>query len=114
MGSLAREVREPQLAYDNGRIFTTLLQTGTAGAEVNAYDATIGALDWTDTPSQEALPLAPVAMNGVLYVDAADGAGNNPAFGFNEFTGAVVQSATFNSGDVVLAGCQQLGVFPLG
>ncbi len=103
------------LAYDNGRIFTTFMpENGSTGTEVNAYGASTGAVDWTLTPFQNDMPAAPVAMNGVVYVDAGDGGGLAQTVGFNEFTGAVVQSDPFSSGDIASPAVSDSGVYSIG
>ena len=87
------------LAYDSGRIFALFLPEDTVtGIKFNAYDAATGGLDWSDIPPLM-LPTPPVASNGVLYVDSAGAGSNAETVGFNEFTGAVVQSSNFDSDD---------------
>ncbi len=100
------------LAYDSGRIFTLVDPEDTVTAiRFNAYDAATGGLDWSDasfpTPN---LPTPPVAANGVVYVDAGGGNLAN-AFGYNEYTGAVVQSSTFASDDASSPAVSAAGVY---
>ena len=99
------------LGYDNGRIFTTLTpNNGPQDSPVSAYDATTGALDWTITPFQGEDPAAPVAMNGIVYVNEISGGGPGHTFGFNELSGAVVQSNSLVSGDITSPAVNSSGV----
>ncbi|MGA7988506.1 MAG: S8 family serine peptidase [Candidatus Dormiibacterota bacterium] len=105
----------PGLGYDNGRVFTTLMtDNGSQGSEVSAYDAATGALDWTITPFQVDMPAAPVAMNGIVYVNEISGGGPGKTWGFNELTGAVVQSDALFSGDIASPAVTNSGVYVTG
>ena len=105
----------PGLGYDNGRVFTTLMTAnGTQGSEVSAYDAATGALDWTITPFQVDMPAPPVAMNGIVYVNEISGGGPGKTWGFNELTGAVVQSDALFSGDIASPAVTSSGVYVTG
>jgi subtilisin family serine protease len=102
------------LGYDNGRIFTTLTpNNGPQDSAVSAYDATNGALDWTVTPFQGDDPAAPVAMNGIVYVNESSG-GPGHTFGFNELSGAVVQSNSLYTGDITSPAVNGSGVYVTG
>ncbi|MHB8489611.1 MAG: S8 family serine peptidase [Candidatus Dormibacteria bacterium] len=103
------------LGYDNGRIFTTLTpNNGPQDSAVSAYDATTGALDWTLTPFQVDDPAAPVAMNGIVYVNEISGGGPGHTFGFNELSGAVVQSNSLFTGDITSPAVNGSGVYVTG
>ena len=103
------------LGYDNGRIFTTLTtNNGTQGSEVSAYDAKTGALDWSLTPFQVNVPAAPVAMNGIVYVNEISGGGPGKTIGFNELSGAVVQSDDLFTGDITSPAVNGSGVYVTG
>ncbi len=104
------------LAYDSGRIFTLVFPEDTVTAvRFNAYDAATGGLDWSDATFPTAnLPTPPVAANGVVYVDAAGG-GQANAYGYNEYTGGIVQSSTFSSDDDVASpAVSATGVYSAG
>lgn len=119
-GSVAWQVSlanpgEVGLAYDNGRILTTIMpDNGTQGTEVNAYNASTGALDWTVTPFEVDMVAAPVAVNGIVYVNEVNGGGTGKAFGFNELSGAVVQSNPLITVDVTSPAVSHSGVYTSG
>ena len=87
---------------------------GTQGTEVNAYNASTGALDWTVTPFEVDMVAAPVAVNGIVYVNEVNGGGTGKAFGFNELSGAVVQSNPLITVDVTSPAVSHSGVYTSG
>jgi subtilisin family serine protease len=107
-----RESDDSGLGYDNGRIFTETAPYG--GNELNAYDASTGALDWTLAPSPYLRQAAPVAMNGIAYVESGDGEVTATLTGYNELTGAVVQSSTFSTSDITAPAVSNTGVYSGG
>jgi subtilisin family serine protease len=99
------------LAYDNGQIFTTTLLN--PADEVNAYDASTGALDWSKSPSSYDEVAAPVAMNGTVYVDETNSI-SGESYGLAESTGELVQSVLNTSGDVASPAVSDTGVYSYG
>ena len=100
------------LGYDAGRVFTETLPTG--GTKVNAYNATTGALDWSLSPFPYAAAVAPVALNGIVYVEADDGGSTATTIGFNELTGTAVQSNSFGTADIAPPAVSDAGVYSGG
>ena len=57
---------------------------------------------------------APVAINGIVYVNEVNGGGTGKAFGFNELSGAVVQSNPLITVDVTSPAVSHSGVYTSG
>ncbi len=116
-GSIAWQVSlgysdDSGLGYDDGRVFTETAPTG--GNVFNAYDATTGTLDWTLAPSPYIRATAPVAMNGIAYFESNLGGITATLTGYNELTGAAVQSSTFSTGDIAPPAVSDTGVYSGG
>ena len=92
-GSLAWSVDlgsspEAVLAYDDGRVFSI------DRANLRAYDALTGALDWTVAAGSRINPSAPVAYRGIVYASSLESGGT--LYAFDEASGALLWHAVTN------------------